>query len=68
YVATTRAKRRLFLSLHHEGYRGGITTYNRLSRFLQEPSVLNRLDLEGLEVDSFSGDTLYTKDELLERL
>ena len=68
YVATTRAKRRLFLSLHHEGYRGGITIYNRLSRFLQEPSVLNRLDLEGLEVDWSSRDTLYTRDELLERL
>ena len=54
--------------MHHEGYRGGITIYNRLSRFLDEPSVLNRLDLEGLEVDSFSRDTFYTKDELLDRL
>ncbi|HYA31911.1 MAG TPA: ATP-dependent helicase, partial [Thermodesulfovibrionales bacterium] len=34
YVGITRAKNRLYLSLHHEGYRGGITQFNKISRFI----------------------------------
>ena len=44
YVAITRAKNRLFLSLHHEGTRGGITQFNKISRFLESPEVLAGLD------------------------
>ncbi|MGD0885490.1 MAG: ATP-dependent helicase [Thermodesulfovibrionales bacterium] len=49
YVAVTRAKNRLVLSLHHEGARGGITQFNRISRFLDVPNVLSKLDLRGSE-------------------
>ncbi|MGE5893233.1 MAG: ATP-dependent helicase [bacterium] len=44
YVAVTRAKNRLFLTLHHEGMRGGIYQFNKVSRFLDAPNVLARLD------------------------
>jgi DNA helicase-2/ATP-dependent DNA helicase PcrA len=43
YVAITRAKDRLYLSLHHEGVNNGIATFNRLSRFLNHENVLNKL-------------------------
>ena len=45
YVAITRAKKHLFLSLHHEGTRGGITQFNKVSRFLDVPNVLSKLEL-----------------------
>jgi len=44
YVAVTRAKSRLFLTLHHEGTRGGITQFNKMSRFVDVPNVLSKLD------------------------
>ncbi|MFA6079108.1 MAG: ATP-dependent helicase [Candidatus Omnitrophota bacterium] len=44
YVAVTRAKDNLFLSLHHEGMRGGISQFNKVSRFVDAPGVLSRLD------------------------
>jgi len=49
YVAITRAKRELFLTMSHEGYRGGITTFCRLSRFLDDPQVLKFLEASGQE-------------------
>mgnify|MGYP000477534348 CR=1 FL=1 len=49
YVAITRAKRELFLTMSHEGYRGGITTFCRLSRFLDDPQVLKFLEVSGQE-------------------
>ena len=49
YVAITRAKRELFLTMPHEGYRGGITTFCRLSRFLDDPQVLKFLEVSGQE-------------------
>jgi len=44
YVAITRAKDRLFLSLHHEGSRGGISQFNKISRFVNMPNVLAGLE------------------------
>lgn len=44
YVAVTRAKNRLFLSMHHEGVRGGINQFNKVSRFVDAPNVLASLD------------------------
>ena len=45
YVAVTRAKKRLFLSLHHQGFRGGITQFHKVSRFIDTPEVRERLQL-----------------------
>jgi DNA helicase-2/ATP-dependent DNA helicase PcrA len=47
YVSITRAKQELFLTMAHEGYRGGITTYARLSRFLDAPEISQLLDISG---------------------
>jgi DNA helicase-2/ATP-dependent DNA helicase PcrA len=47
YVSITRAKQELFLTMAHEGYRGGITTYARLSRFLDAPEIARLLDISG---------------------
>ncbi len=44
YVAVTRAKNSLFLSMNHEGTRGGITQFNKVSRFLDSPNILAFLD------------------------
>jgi DNA helicase-2/ATP-dependent DNA helicase PcrA len=43
YVAVTRAKRHLHLSMHNEGRNGGMNSLNRLSRFVSESRVLNQL-------------------------
>jgi DNA helicase II / ATP-dependent DNA helicase PcrA len=48
YVGVTRAKNRLFLSLHHEGTRGGITQFNKISRFLNVPNVFTKLEPMGI--------------------
>jgi len=44
YVGITRAKNRLYLSLNHEGLRGGITQFNKISRFIDAPNVFAALD------------------------
>ncbi len=44
YVAVTRAKNRLYLSMSHEGFRGGISQFNKISRFIDQPNVLAGLD------------------------
>lgn len=44
YVGITRAKTHLFLSLHHEGTRGGINQFNKISRFVDVPNVLSKLE------------------------
>ncbi len=74
YVAVTRAKNRLFLTLHHEGMRGGITQFNRPSRFLETPGVRMRLATrekgkarsEGSAEEG--GGPLYDRDSLLRRI
>lgn len=43
YVGVTRAKKYLFLSLHWQGVRGGVYQLNSVSRFLNTPNVLSKL-------------------------
>ncbi|MDD5019693.1 MAG: ATP-dependent helicase [Candidatus Omnitrophica bacterium] len=43
YVAVTRARKQLHLSLHNEGRNGGMHSFNRLSRFISEPRVLEKI-------------------------
>jgi DNA helicase-2/ATP-dependent DNA helicase PcrA len=44
YVGVTRAKKHLFLSVHHEGNGFGLSQFNRISRFLDSPNVLAKLE------------------------
>lgn len=44
YVAVTRAKNKLFLSLHHESNRAGISQFNKISRFIDCADILARID------------------------
>jgi len=46
YVAVTRTKSKLFLSMHNQGYEGGIFSFNRLSRFLNDQKVLSKLAID----------------------
>ncbi|MFC1645883.1 ATP-dependent helicase [Candidatus Omnitrophota bacterium] len=46
YVAATRAKSKLFLSMHNQGQEGGIFSFNRLSRFVNEKKVLDKLYID----------------------
>jgi DNA helicase-2/ATP-dependent DNA helicase PcrA len=48
YVGITRAKDRLLLSFHHEGTRGGITQFNKISRFLDVPNVYTKFEHTGI--------------------
>ena len=77
YVAVTRARNRCFFTLHHEGTRGGITQFNKISRFVDTPSVLARIDLKETgqqdqerivkkEVDD--SPAIYDKNSLIEKL
>jgi DNA helicase-2/ATP-dependent DNA helicase PcrA len=76
YVAITRAQEQLFIILHHEGYNAGITTFNRLSRFLDTPNVKACLNehypFSPVAPDAPEGTsspvTGYTKEELLGKL
>jgi DNA helicase-2/ATP-dependent DNA helicase PcrA len=77
YVALTRAKKRCFLTLHHEGLRGGITQFNKMSRFVDVPNVLAELevkDVGGHGMRESSGEEapevprLYDKEHLLKKL
>jgi len=43
YVAITRAKTYLYISMHNEGRNGGMSSFNRLSRFISEPRVMDKL-------------------------
>lgn len=75
YVAVTRAKDRLNLSLCHEGMRGGLTQFNKISRFIDTSNILGRLDQNvvvesdignDVELDDEDGITVaYDKDSLL---
>lgn len=77
YVAVTRAKNKLFLSMNHEGTRGGITQFNKVSRFLDAPNILAGLDQKVIfdedperELD-LNGDRIrpvYDKDSLLDEV
>ncbi len=47
YVAITRAKEELYLTMALESSRGGIRTLQRLSRFLDDPTILQLIDRIG---------------------
>jgi DNA helicase-2/ATP-dependent DNA helicase PcrA len=48
YVAITRAKNTLYLTLHHDGQRGGITQFNKMSRFVDTPEILAKLETKDI--------------------
>lgn len=77
YVAVTRARNDLFLTMHHEGTRGGITQFNKISRFVDAPNVLSKLDIKDFshprihklpERETGDAPLLYDKKTLLERI
>lgn len=51
YVAVTRAKRFLHLSMHNEGRNGGMNSLNKLSRFVSEPAVMDKLRADSVYLD-----------------
>lgn len=51
YVGITRAKNRLYLSMNHEGSRGGITQFNKVSRFIDSAQIQDALDRKFIEPD-----------------
>ncbi|MFB3919766.1 MAG: ATP-dependent helicase [Candidatus Velamenicoccus archaeovorus] len=74
YVAVTRARKYLHFSLHNEGRNGGMSSFNRLSRFVSEPRVLEKIrtDYAWYEDEGFALDQTGTrrmdKDELYRKL
>jgi DNA helicase-2/ATP-dependent DNA helicase PcrA len=71
YVSITRAKQELFLTMAHEGYRGGITTYARLSRFLDAPEINQLLDISGrgqIALAAGAGGIISDKEGLVQRI
>jgi len=48
YVAVTRAKNNLILSLHHEASRGGINQFNKISRFVDRANILSKLNKQAI--------------------
>ena len=70
-ASITRAKQELFLTMAHEGYRGGITTYSRLSRFLDSPKISQLMDISGREQIAASGEgetAITDKETLVQRI
>jgi DNA helicase-2/ATP-dependent DNA helicase PcrA len=71
YVSITRAKQELRLTMAHEGYRGGITTYARLSRFLDAPEIARLLDISGrgqIALSEEAGGIISNKEGLVQRI
>lgn len=76
YVGITRAKNHLFLSLHHEGFRGGITQFNKISRFVDVANILSKLSLRGIHGSEIKdlhkeiekGTPLYDKELLFKKV
>ena len=77
YVAVTRAKSSLFFTLHHEGSRGGIAQFNKISRFVDVPNVRAKLDFtddaraeEGIGSESGLKESapLFDKESLLKKI
>jgi DNA helicase-2/ATP-dependent DNA helicase PcrA len=64
YVAVTRARNRLYLSMHHEGMRGGITQFNKVSRFVDTANVMASLD-QSVELDPSSDIDLDDSDDII---
>ena len=57
YVAVTRARSRLFLSMHNQGQNGGIFSFNRLSRFINEKKVLDKLQIDYNKFEKSEGES-----------
>ncbi|HDD45407.1 MAG TPA: ATP-dependent helicase [Candidatus Desulfofervidus auxilii] len=68
YVAITRAKTKLYLSVPHRGYRGGITIFNRLCRFLDDGKILKLLDVSEKDYLFEDYELAYDKEELLRKI
>ena len=72
YVAVTRAKSRLFLTLTHYGFAGGITQFNKPSRFLDQPGIQALLESPAERVSPAPKPELpkigLNKEELLAKL
>jgi DNA helicase-2/ATP-dependent DNA helicase PcrA len=56
YVAITRARETLSITVHHEGRDDGIHTFNRLSRFIEPANVMACLDQADLSSAAPDGD------------
>ena len=44
YVGLTRAKDHLFITFHHENNRGSMNRFNKISRFIDNSSIMSRLE------------------------
>jgi DNA helicase-2/ATP-dependent DNA helicase PcrA len=44
YVGLTRAKSHLFITFHHENNRGSMSQFNKISRFIDNSSIMSRLE------------------------
>lgn len=44
YVGLTRAKSHLFITYHHENNRGPMNQFNKVSRFIDNSSIMSRLE------------------------
>jgi DNA helicase-2/ATP-dependent DNA helicase PcrA len=44
YVGLTRAKERLFITFHHEANRGSMNRFNKISRFIDNSSIMSKLE------------------------
>ena len=44
YVGLTRAKSHLFITFHHENNRGSMNQFNKISRFIDNSSIMSRLE------------------------
>jgi len=44
YVGLTRAKDHLFITFHHENSRGSMNQFNKVSRFIDNSSIMSRLE------------------------
>jgi DNA helicase-2/ATP-dependent DNA helicase PcrA len=81
YVAVTRAKRDLILTMHHYGSGPGIQNIHRASRFVEVPNVRALLEYDTTRTESSPGarageraglpagiDVILNKDALLQRI
>ena len=77
YVAITRAKTNLYLTMHNESRNNGMYAFNKLCRFLNIKSVLKKIDVNHNfeEEDSFdynqdrqSSNPFYTKSSLYRKI
>jgi DNA helicase-2/ATP-dependent DNA helicase PcrA len=75
YVAVTRARSQLFLTMHHYASGPGVQNIHKPSRFIEPPNVRSALDFDSIRVDSSPRGELpeavqvaLSKDALLQRI